>query len=87
MNATSCNLTVLHQEAVAEDIMRLTVQWQWVSMKAGRTVRPFASSTSSPSGTSSPRPTAAIFPSRSQTSTALPALSFALRISMVGTSL
>jgi hypothetical protein len=62
-------------------------QWQWVSMKAGRTVRPFASSTSSPSGTSSPRPTAAIFPSRSQTSMALSALSFALRISMVGTSL
>ena len=28
MNATSCNLTVLRQETVAEDIMRLTVQWQ-----------------------------------------------------------
>ena len=28
VNATSCNLTVLRQETVAEDIMRLTVQWQ-----------------------------------------------------------
>ena len=28
MNATSCNLTVLRQEAVAADIMRLVVQWQ-----------------------------------------------------------
>ena len=28
MNATSCDLTVLRQETVAEDIMRLTVQWQ-----------------------------------------------------------
>lgn len=28
MNATSCNLTVLRQETAAEDIMRLTVQWQ-----------------------------------------------------------
>ena len=28
MNATSCNLTVLRQEVVAADIMRLVVQWQ-----------------------------------------------------------
>ena len=28
MNATSCNLTVLRQEVVASDIMRLVVQWQ-----------------------------------------------------------
>ena len=28
MNATSCNLTVLRQEVVATDIMRLVVQWQ-----------------------------------------------------------
>ncbi|MGN0984187.1 MAG: dihydroorotate dehydrogenase electron transfer subunit [Gemmiger sp.] len=35
MNATSCKLTVLAQEAVAPDIRRLTVQWQDPSREPG----------------------------------------------------
>ena len=58
-------------------------QWQWVSIKDGSSVRPLASSTSSPSGRGSPRPSAAILPSFTQTSSGLPFASFALRISII----
>ena len=57
-------------------------QWQWVSMKEGSSVRRLASSTVSPSGTGRSTPTAAIFPSRSQTSTGRPVQSLAFLMSM-----